>query len=258
MWLRSRSAYAGLAAWSDDSGYVIDEHDLRFVLVAPDDLTRLAARNRPLGMTSGGFAHFLGGLTAALSRCGATDADVRLQGSAVYLFSGPHKELPQTRDEVFALMRERLHRIPQRFEVDDALARIDTLWPSGNPRPRRPFFDLLHQLQMDRIRSDIDVQVSSDGLTRRARLLAADRGVSLTTLQVENPFYRFLTNDTVDDIAGELLRWADDMSEILNRVVAVKVFPSCGPPDVRGAPGSVTSSHFQPKDWVVRSPSDQP
>lgn len=235
----------------DGYGYVLRPVDMQFVGLTDDDLMAVGERTRPLGTTPGSFGHFLRGLSDALNKCRVADFDVRLQGSAARVFSGPHKSLPSARDDVFALMRTLLKRVPHSFELDEVEQRMSTLWPPGTQRPRRPFFDLLYQLRVDGARSDIDIQLSSNDLLGRAEALAADRGVSLEALQVERAQYHFLTDDAVEEIAWELLHWADDMSTILRRPVAVKIFGGDGPPDVRGEPGVVTSSHFQEDDWVL-------
>lgn len=240
----------------DGAGYVLTLTDLAFVRVDADDLAAVHARTRPLGTTPGSFGHFLRGLAAALADSGVHDADVRLQGSAANVFSGPHKRLPHTRDDIFDCMRRLLDRIPEDFEIDDALAQMSVLWPPGSSRPQRPFFDLLHALRIDAAPSDIDVQISSDELMRRAEALAAARGVSTAALRVKNAHYGFLEDDVVEVIAWQLLHWADDLSVILRRPVAVKVFDGAGPDDVRADPSAVTSSHFQDHDWVLTPQMD--
>jgi hypothetical protein len=248
---KGKASSHNVGRWKDDSGYVITDVDLGFVAITRADLAALGDKQRPLDLSEDAYAAFTTTLRDALTQCGATDADVRLQGSAAFLFSGLHKTLPQTRDDVFALMYERMRHSPDDFAVTKALSRLHALWPPGTTAPRRPFFDLLHELRIDPVPSDIDVQVSSAALLARAAQIARTSGVSVAALQVDDPYYGFLKPKVVDKIAYPLLHWADDMSAQLFRVVAVKVFGGSGPPNVSGKPGTVMSSHFQKRDWVV-------
>lgn len=231
--------------------YVVSDDDLAFVGLDRGDLQALVARRRPLGMTDGGYDHFRRTLAVALAHSGVPDADVRLQGSSACLFSAPHKAVPLRRDEVFGRMRVELDRVPEPFELDDAMGRMNQLWPAGTARPAHPFFDLLYRLRIVAAPSDIDVQVSSGELLAHAHALAEQRGVSIAALQVDNPIYQSLRRDTARAIVPLLHHWAAEESVLLRRPVAVKVFGGDGPPDVTGNPDAPCSSHFKRTDWLL-------
>lgn len=248
-----------LPAIADDSGYLVTVADLETVGVSVGELQSMQRQERPLGMTRAAFAFFVSSLADALATARATDADVRLQGTAAWWFSGPHKAMPADRDALMQIMVERHRgRVPYDFELDDVEEHIESLWPSGTPRPRRPFFDLLHRLHVDPVPSDVDVQISSDVLVDRARQLATQRRVSLDALQTEDRNYRFLLPKIVDQIAHPLQHWADDQTAVLGRVVAIKVFGSSGPPNTTNDRHAVKSSHFGLRDWVVHPASPVP
>jgi hypothetical protein len=246
-------APASCAAWRDDSGYTFTERDRSWVLLTEDDLVALADRSRPLGMTTAAYDYVVDSLKECLKVIDVLDADVRLQGSSAFLFSGAHKALPRSRSHLIQLMRERLQRIPKPFEVDEVEARIEELWPAGSLRPLRPYFDLFYRLRVDRDPSDIDVQISSGQLFGRAARLAHDLGVDPETLKVVNQHYSFLQTDVVDRIAPLLIYWADDCTDLLRRKVAVHVFERSGPPDVSKVTKATVSSHFRTTDWLILS-----
>lgn len=242
---------------ADDSGYWFTTSDGQYVGLDLGDLSLRASNEVPLGLRSREMhADFLHWMEQCLIADGASDADVRLQGSSVNWFSGRHKEVPWTRPTAFQEMRKRREGrnlpLQRPHEVAQALNLLNSRWPSSALGPRRPFFDLMWRVKIDPAPSDIDVQVSSGVYWTRAVALAEEHGVPVEDLQVENPGYGFLVDDVALEVAPTLQGWAGQWTSRLNRPVVLKIFGPSGPPHLSA--GSSMSSHFKADDWKLRVP----
>lgn len=247
------SGSAGVVV-EDGHGYQLTVDDLAFLQISDDAVTAWHVRQRPLGMTANQFDHFARTLSAALDSDGISRANVRLQGSSARFFSGAHKPMPYTREAAVAEFRRNRHRIPEPFEIDDALQAMRALWPAEDRRPLRRPFDAMYRLGLDKVPSDYDVQISSTQIVDRARARITLLGIDPSRLVVHNPHYAFVDKLLVEDTCPALHLWSMKLSDIVRRTVAVAVFDDDGPPDA----GTELSSHFRDDDWVLHDRRDTP
>lgn len=238
----------------DGHGYSLTIDDLAFLQISDAALAAWRARERPLGMTANQFAHFAHTLALALDKDGVAQCDVRLQGSAARVFSGPHKTMPWTREQAIDVFRRNRMRTPQPFEIDDALSAMTQAWPDPGNRPHRRPFDAMYLLGLDRLPSDYDVQISSDEIVARARRRVEDLGIDADELVIHSQHYAFVRKDLVEDTCPALHTWALSLTDVVRRAVTVAVFPDGGPP----RSDSPLSAHFRDDDWILHERCETP
>lgn len=231
----------------DDSGYRVTRNDLSFLDVADTSFMAFQRKQHPLGCDPDEWKQFVEMLQRALDSDSIADADVRLQGSAAHFFSGMHKAMPYSVEEVADLFIHLRGRIPIRRETERIATDLARAWPNTANRPRRRPFDSLFRLQIDRVRSDLDVQVSSAEIVKRVHDYLEVEGLPPSKLLIEHERYAFVRKEHVATVCPNLTDWALRQTNILRRPVAVAVFGDCGPPEVPGP----QSSHFKPDDWLV-------
>lgn len=247
------SGRAGLVV-EDGHGYRLTIDDLAFLQISDDAVAAWHARQRPLGMTSNQFDHFARTLSAALDSDQVSRANVRLQGSSARFFSGAHKPMPYSREAAVAEFRRNRERIPEPFEIDDALRAMQGQWPTEDRRPHRRPFDAMYRLGLDKVPSDYDVQIASTQIVERARTRIEQLGIDPSRLVVHNQHYAFVNKLLVEDTCPSLHLWSMKLSDIARRTVAVAVFDDDGPPDA----GTELSSHFRDDDWVLHDRRESP
>lgn len=237
---------------SDGSGYRVRERDLRFLRLEHDQIELWRRRVAPLGMSERQYVGLRAELAAAIRRdhISPGDCDVRLQGSAARFFSGAHKVLPTTRDDLIDAFRDLRKRLPSEFEVEEIESRLTESWLTDGDAPVRRPFDSLWRLTLARAPSDIDLQIASDAIAQRCERALDALGQPATDLRVRNQEYAFIRKDLVEDALPYLYRFSLRMSDALGRNVSVAVFPSAGPPDLEPDIGAL-SSHFRDDDWLV-------
>jgi hypothetical protein len=236
----------------DGQGYQIRHRDLRFLQIAEHAVAEWRARRLPLGMSLAGYEALQRGIERALRRDGLqpTECDVRLKGSAAEFFSGWHKRMPRTKDEVVDLFRELRGRVPDSWEIADVMHRLEQDWISDNDFPSRRPFDSIYRLGIAREPSDIDIQISSDVMVNRCQEILSDLGQVITEVRINHPVYTFVRRDLVEHAFPELYLFSLRMTDRLLRNVSVVVFPAAGPPDVSNRHGEL-SSHLRSTDWKV-------
>lgn len=239
----------------DDSGYCATLDDLAVLRIKPSAIRPFQIKQCPLGMETATYSYFLSSLGDALKADKLADADVRLQGSYAHFFSGVHKPMPYSRDELYREFMNRfrhLDAVPTRHEIDRALLELEQHWPSSNSRPTRIMFDALYEwLRIDPNPSDYDVQVSSAQLYGRCLEWVTDQlDQSPFETDYSVPEYRFLQKKIVTLQAPHLDLWAKNQTRMLHRVVTVAAFPGDGPPRSEGQ----MSSHFRTNDWILFGP----
>jgi hypothetical protein len=234
--VEGQSAAAGLTpqSWTrvahllprDDSGYQFQPRDGDYNGILPDTVLEWAARIAPLGMSPQDFRSFLESLADALAASGVTpnQVDARLQGSSAHFFSGQHKSLPTE------------------AEHPRAVAQFD-VWLADDPdRPLRRPFDAMHRLGLENVPSDYDVQLSSDAMIDRVRLIQKLFFPDQKDLYTR---YDFVKHALFEMAFPPVYRWSKLEQRRLNREVAPALFKGSGPPDK--SPG--VSSHFRDTDW---------
>ncbi len=236
----------------DGSGYLIRMRDLRFLRIDEFGVTRWRSRTAPLGLSERqykalraelGRALFQDGI--ALERC-----DVRLKGSAAEFFSGHHKVLPRTRDDVIDEFRSLRKRLPAGWEVAEIEDRLSREWITDGDFPHRRPFDSMCRLGIDREPSDIDVQISCDEIVKRCQEELRALGQAPETARVIHEKYSFVRKDLVEAALPTLEVVRLRLTDSFGRGVTVAVFPSEGPPDVSDVHG-LLSSHFRDEDWKM-------
>jgi uncharacterized protein YukE len=217
------------------SGYRIQERDLAFLGLTPEDLGAWARREAPLGMSPETYREWRTSLLDALRRDGiAPDlADVRLRGSAADFFSGVHKRLP-TADELAG--------------NPEAATRLRG-WLGDDPnRPTGRPFDSMHRLGLDDP-SDYDINVSSGEMFERARLLWDEKRFGGELVKDHG----YLNKDLVRSAFPNLDMWAREWEARTGRVMSYALFDANGPADVSHLGHQV---HFRDSDWMVHRPGD--
>ncbi|NEA80147.1 hypothetical protein G3I30_13740 [Actinospica acidiphila] len=204
----------------------------------------------PLGFSFNTYEAFVDELERALTADGIDpgDVDVRLKGSSSSFFAGRHKTLPTTTSEIVASFSQLRGRWPMLFELREIENHLKTVWPDAHPH-RRPF-DSMYTLGIDRVHSDYDLQVSSDAIVTKCEKYAAALGITPTREVTHHDLYNYVAWDLVRAAMPHLAQFTDLMSDALRRDVTVAVFASCGPPDVSGEFGDL-SSHFKDSDWRI-------
>lgn len=235
--------------FDDGSGYRVLIGDLEFVGVSDRDLHNLRSRLMPLGMASDIYEQFIESLLHALAEDQVGEADLRLQGSSVHLFSGWHKLMMYQPADLLEEFRNKWRRTPDRFELSRAKRLISRQWPYGSPRPARRLFDVMHKLGVHPKPSDYDVQLSCDELVGRAaaHLQLIEPELIALGPHINHPEYNFVRNDLISAVCPALTQWRLVQSDIVRRPVSIAVFGSSGPLD----DGSRKSSHFKRTDWIL-------
>jgi hypothetical protein len=239
----------------DGKGYRVRERDLAFLGLTLQDIDKWRSRECPLGLTQGQYSGLVRALRDALKRdeIPLSDCDVRLKGSSAKFFSGAHKPMPTTKDEIIDLYREMRSRVPYVSEVDEIMDRLHAKWIQDADFPARRPFDSMHRLGISREPSDVDIQISSDEVAARCKALLVELGQSATDARLNHPSYNFLKRDLVEQVAPNLLLFSLRMTEAIDRNVSVVVFPAYGPPDVSASQPEI-SSHFRSDDWILSLP----
>lgn len=240
----------------DDSGYQVRQSDLDRIGIRNDQLQAMLDWEHPLGMSKETYAGFVGSLFFALKSEGIDVADVRIQGSSVNFFSGLHKCMPYSREEVYALYTKsrtavelKKHGV-SKGELDRIQSVVQIEWPDKGERPKRWMFDLLYTLGITPDKSDYDVQISSDQMYSRLdeyfELLELRPG----EMEVDDPAYKCVDSKYVIVAFRQLDLWTEQASDLLGRDVELAVFRSAGPPVTSGRAGM--SSRFSSTDWVLQ------
>jgi hypothetical protein len=231
----------------DGGGYRLRERDLVFLTISTEQIVAWRRREYPLGTSTITYSAFKEQLRAALHRDGLSvdDCDVRLKGSAAEFFSGSHKPMPRTREEVVDWYYRLRDRTPEPWELKEITDRLDRRWLSDGTGPTRRPFDSMYRLGIDQYPSDLDVQLSSDELVARCVGILEREGQGLEALTVENPKYKFVQRYLVEKAAQNIYLFALRMTDRLGRHVGISVFPSCGPSQIVDDP---LSSHLSDSD----------
>jgi hypothetical protein len=239
----------------DGSGYLVRDRDLHFLAISKAGVALWRTQRVPLGMSEIEYAGFCTDLLTALQRDDVTleDCDVRLKGSAAEFFSGHHKRLPRTADEILDVFRECRQRVPQQWELEEIDHRLNRVWITDGEFPSRRPFDSMSRLGISREPSDIDLQVSSDEIVNRCVATLQQLGQRPTELRLNHPVYNFVRKDLIEDVVPHVYLFSLRTSDALGRHVSVVVFPGKGPPDVSDRVGEL-SAHFRERDWVVSLP----
>ena len=237
---------------ADDSGYLVSPTDLEFLGISLQAVEAWSGQEIPLGLTSARFVVLKSKLAAALSADGldSAECDVRLKGSAASFFSGFHKTLPTTRDDLVEAFRKLRGRLPESFEVDEIEERLTGEWLLARTPPLRRPFDAMHKLGIDRVPSDYDLQISSDQIVNRCEERAALLGVNPVYEVTFSSVYDFVRKDLVEACTPNLFLFSRLMSDAFGRDISLAVFRSEGPPDKTTEVGPV-SAHFRDTDWRV-------
>lgn len=234
----------------DGSGYRVRDSDLQFLQITQEQLADFLKRRRPLGMREDQYDYFVQSLVRALDKDGIHTCDLRLQGSSAHFFAGHHKTMPWDRPTIIEEFRKLRERVPQPIEVDMIQAKLNDVWPSHEPRPRRRPFDVMFRIGIDRDLSDYDIQVSSDEIFQRTMSRIEALGIEVSEHMVVSSSYNFIRKDLVVDTCPFLSEWATLQTDILGRLVAVAAFPAVGPPNREAEIGPL-SSHFKDSDWLI-------
>lgn len=235
----------------DDAGYSVTHADLAFVGVSRSDLLAMRSGQYPLGMDSQKYAEFVTTLWCALRDEGALNAEVRLQGSSAKFFSGSHKPMLWSRDELEDEFNKNgsgakpaSSYLLSRFEEQ-----LSTQWPNSTKRPKARPFDVMHRLGVHEYPSDYDVQISSDELFNKVRVQIRDRRITPDQFRVQSATYAYVNKEYASRLAY-LSVWQGEVSSIVGRPVTVALFDQSGPPKVSEEEGQI-SSHHKPDDWRI-------
>lgn len=235
---------------TDGLGYTVRKDDLDFLQIAMEQFEDFLERRRPLGMQIEQYKQFIESLYLALEKDRIYEYDLRLQGSAAHLFSGPHKTVPWSREELIEEFRHMRGRVPQPIEVDLIQGTLNRIWPPTERRPSRRLFDMMVRVGVDTQLSDYDIQLSSDEVVRRTTQRIVELGIAPSKHTVRSQRYNFIRKDLVTDACPSLALWATLQTDILGRAVTIAAFPSSGPPRPTSTDDRL-SSHFKDSDWVL-------
>ncbi|SFS17131.1 hypothetical protein SAMN04487846_3459 [Microbacterium sp. cf046] len=246
----------GVPSIVDRAGYAITLNDLEFLGLTVDQANAMKSRTLPLGMSAGVYQEFVESLRGALHDEGATDADVRIQGSSVKFFSGHHKSMPWDRDEIEdEYLKANGAKSPlSAYSLNSIVEGLTKHWPDRAHRPEARPFDALYRVGVHNEASDYDVQISSFILVEKVRAQIRRRGVEPTDLRVNKPTYNFVKKEYSSQLAY-LAQWAANACELAGRPVTVAVFDGGGPPDVRDEFGELSSHFRNDDDWILFSPA---
>ena len=238
----------------DDSGYRLTSRDLTFLQITRNAFDAWSEGKLPLGFSSNTYDALASGIRKALDDDGVDpgNVDVRLKGSSTRFFSGFHKELPTTPDNIVNAFRELRGRFPELFELDEIADRLGGQWPPPETPLRRPF-DSMHRLGIDRVSSDYDLQICSDEIVAKCDAVAVRAGITVTREVTHHDVYNFVRRDLVRSAMPRLTAFATLMSDALGRDVTLAVFESGGPPDHSAEIGDL-SAHFRASDWCLLTP----
>lgn len=243
----------------DSSGFRTTNQELDYAGVSADEYENLQRGEAPLGMTPAEYGEFRSELDTALADDGLSDADARLQGTAATFYSrNPSKEFfadgDAIRAEADSFREEGLSISPE--SEQSAVDRYQQFGYDENPHPRDKVFDQdyaafgdeaqLSEEQRKALRSDYDVQISSDQLDARMR-----------EFQAANPDEPCIADkgghwrdQPIRDTCPATKDWADRWSDRTGREVNLAGFAGSGPEG---------PSAFRDDDWVItarRSPED--
>lgn len=234
---------------ADLNGYEITVRDLQFLQISGHAIERWCRRSSPLGLDEEQFRYFIETLRVALEKDGVADCDVRLKGSSSTFFSSVHKTMPYSRDDLYDTFRQCRKREPVGLELERIERALLELWPEPDRPLRRPF-DALYRLGVDRVPSDLDLQVSSNIIDARVRNRLNELSVSPTAARIENPKYNFFHKSLIAEVCEHLMSWAAHISDVVQRDVSIAAFPESGPPDTSELDGEL-SAHKKPSDWAL-------
>lgn len=237
----------------DSSGYGLRQRDIKFLRIETHAISGWRSRAVPLGMSPADYQLFKTQFAKALveDNVDPDDCDVRIQGSAASVFSGPHKVLPCTRDEWIDAFRSARGDVPERWEIDAIDTRLRTEWVTDEIFPVQRPFDCMHKLGVSPDQSDVDVQISSDSIFERCVTIITDLGQAPEDARFKHPAYNFARKDLVERAVPRVFFFSCRIGDLIGRDITLAVFPSKGPPDVSNA--QPVSSHFRASDWVVWS-----
>jgi hypothetical protein len=235
---------------TDRSGYSVRDEDLVFLRISAESFAAYRTGTRPLGVTATAWQELIEALEIALKHDGIQDADIRLQGSSAFFFSGRHKRMQYTPEDLTISFMELRGRRPSRYELDQILRHIENVWP-GPVRPLQRPFDALFRLRITRYPSDLDFQISSKQLVKRVTAQLQELGLAINDRLLKDERYGFIRKPHIVEAAPSLTSWAIRQADVLDRPVTVAVFPADGPPKVRGQ-----SSHFKRTDWQIPMGAD--
>lgn len=242
-------ADTGVPKIDDGASYEVTDADLRFLEVKANSLKRMIEGSCPLGMTERQYEDFTDGLLHALAREGVHDADVCLQGSSAHFFSGWHKPMPYTIEEVMNAFAES-GKVPRIDESRDSLAKIQKRWPE-HPRPSRRMFDSMKKLGIAK-RSDYDVQISSDQMLGILATEFRRRGADMNLVDTRHEKYRFIKKEYTETYFLYVSQWSSDASKMLKREVSWALFSGEGPNRPSDGQDAREFSHYKPSDWIIR------
>lgn len=241
---------------TDDSGYQLSSSDLDFLGIANEAALECMANSVPLGMPIDQYSEFIRTLLYALRREGVDAADIRLQGSSANFFSGPHKQLPFSAQEFAEIYTDEFGRLPSQFELAGVWKRYAEQWPSKAARPLRRPWDSLFVLGSSPVKSDFDIQISSDATYEVVANDIRFSGIDPKDFPVDNSSYGFMRKELSDRAFLYLQAWAARWQEILDRPVNIALFQAVGPrePQADASDSEIAqSSHFRESDWVLHT-----
>lgn len=242
----------------DDSGYQARQADLDLVGISNEQLRAMLDQDIPLGMSQETYEEFTRSLLFALKKDRIDTADIRIQGSTVKFFSGTHKYMPYTLEEVHSLYVE--SRTQKQLDEEGGVSKlkltriwtaIQSEWPEGGGRPKRRIFDSLYTLGIRLDKSDCDVQICSDQLYELLDEYFEHLGLSPDNILVDDPDYACVDSKYLYSAFRYLAAWETHAYDILGRPVELAVFRSAGPPPTFGNVGM--SSHPRDDDWILHS-----
>lgn len=240
-------------AVADHGGYRLRRRDLDFLRISAEGLDAWRSRHRPLGLSQIQYDGLLQDLRDALLRDGVRleQCDIRLKGSSAQFFSGAHKQMPSGRDDIIDLFTVLRDRYPADWEIAEIERRLNEIWITDGDLPSQRPFDSFYRLGIERERSDIDLQISSDVLAGRCEALLVRSGQPITEARMKHPVYNFVKKVLVEKEFPELFLFTRRTSDALGRNVSIAVFAAAGPPDV-SATDPELSAHLSERDWVIR------
>jgi hypothetical protein len=230
---------------ADASGYKAVTEDLEFLGITSEEYERWARRETPLRIATADYSELCRSLSEALEADNITDADVRLQGSAVRFYSSIAKPMLYSRSELVDEFKARFNRLPTPYEADRMEARLQSRW--GAPGPVQRPFDSLFVIGAALEPSDLDFQVSSADARQRLESAASELRITLAEIRSTHETYNFFVKDLVERSFIHLSLWRTYAMELVRRPVSIAMFDQTGPP----VGDNELSSHFKESDWKV-------
>lgn len=227
----------------DDSGRKLTPKDADFVGVTPQQVLWWKNREAPLGMTPKEYEEFRASMFAALEADGVSpdQVDIRLQGSSAHFYSGTHKQL-WAEEDVAAVSDE--YAAEKNIDRSKALNGLREWFGGDTDRPLRRPFDSHYTLGIDENPSDYDVQISSDVMVDRCRVVMKESDIPGSLM---HPKYGFANKQAFGVAYPNVMKWADDQEQRFGREVAPALFRSSGPPNKEPS----VSAHFRDTDWIM-------